>query len=62
MTSWADAVLFAVTLFAFVTGVSSLIMGMIPAPSNGMKEKVEYTFFGVSGLVISLLLYIALVW
>ncbi len=62
MASFAEAVLFALTLFAFVMGVSSFIMGMIPAPNNGMKEKVEYAFFGVSGLVIALLLYIALVW
>lgn len=62
MTSWAEAVLFAVTVFAFVMGVSSLIMGMIPVSTNGMKEKVEYAFFGISGLVIALVLFIALVW
>lgn len=62
MASWADALLFGLTLLAFVIGLSSVIMGILPAPAGGMKEKVEYGFFGVAALVISLVLYVALVW
>lgn len=63
MSAWGEAFLFGVTLLAFVLGTSSLIMGFLPQPEGaGMKEKVEYGFFGVSGLVIGLLLAIAIVW
>lgn len=64
MAEWGEAILFGFTVLAFVLGLSSIIMGFLPQPAegNGMKEKVEYGFFGLSGLVICLLLYIALVW
>ena len=64
MAEWGEAILFGFTVLAFVLGLSSIIMGFLPQPahSSGMKEKVEYGFFGLSALVICLLLYIALVW
>ncbi|GAB5379952.1 MAG: hypothetical protein Alis3KO_14950 [Aliiglaciecola sp.] len=57
-----EAILFGLTVFSFVIGVSCVIMGFIPSPAGGMREKVEYSFFGVTGLVIGLLLLIALMW
>lgn len=65
MAEWGEALLFGVAVLAFVLGLSSIIMGFIAQPAgaaNEMKEKVEYGFFGVAGLVISLLFYIAIVW
>ena len=64
MAAWGEAFLFGVTVLAFVLGVSSIIMGFLPQTTegNGMKEKVEYGFFGISGLVVALLLFIALNW
>lgn len=66
MSDWGSAILFAATVLAFVLGLSSIIMGFLPQPEgaegSGMKEKVEYGFFGVSGLVIGLLLLLALNW
>lgn len=66
MAEWGYAVLFAATVLAFVLGLSSIIMGFLPttagAPNNGMKEKVEYGFFGFSAIVIGILLLVALVW
>ena len=64
MAAWGEAFLFGVTVLAFVLGVSSIIMGFLPQTTegSGMKEKVEYGFFGISGLVVALLLFIALNW
>ncbi len=62
MASFAEAGLFGLVVLTFVLGLSSIIMGVIPSPAHGMKEKVEYGFFGVSFLVLGLLLTIALVW
>lgn len=57
-----EAILFGFTVLAFALGLSCIIMGFLPSPAGGMKEKVEYGFFGVTGLVAGLLLTIALVW
>lgn len=57
-----EAILFGFTVLAFALGLSCVIMGFLPSPAGGMKEKVEYAFFGVTGLVVGLLLTIALVW
>ncbi|MCV2884693.1 hypothetical protein OE749_08290 [Aestuariibacter sp. AA17] len=65
MAEWGEALMFGVALVAFVLGLSSIIMGFMAQPASeqgAMKEKVEYGFFGVSGLVISLLFYIGIVW
>lgn len=65
MAAWGEAFVFGLTVLAFTLGVSSIIMGFLPQPAGkafGMKEKVEYGFFGVTGLVAGLLLTVALVW
>ena len=64
MAQWGEAFLFGVALLAFVLGVSSIIMGFLPQPegAHGMKEKVEYGFFGAAGLVTCILLSLAIAW
>jgi hypothetical protein len=57
-----DAVLFAVTLLSFVLGISCMIMGLLPSPAAGMREKVEYSFFGITSLIVSSLFLLALTW
>ncbi|WJG09892.1 hypothetical protein [Aliiglaciecola sp. LCG003] len=57
-----DAVLFGMTVLAFVVGMSCIIMGFIPSPANGLKEKIEYGYFGVSGLAVAFLFALALMW
>ncbi len=62
MSEWLDAVLFGVALVAFVLGVSSIILGVFSNKTGGegMQEKIEYGFFGVSGLVVCLVMGYAL--
>lgn len=63
MGNWVEALLFGLALLAFVLGVSSIIMAMVYKPvaaEAGMKSKVEYGFFGVTGLVLGLLFVYAL--
>lgn len=64
MVAWAEAITFGVALLAFVLGISSIIMGFLPQPegvaADGLKEKIEYGFFGITGLVICLLLAYAI--
>ena len=58
MNEWASALLFGVALIAFVLGLSSIIMGFLTS-SNGenvMQQRIEYGFFGVSGLVVCILM------
>lgn len=67
MGAWGEAIMFGVALLAFVLGLSSIIMGFLPQPATAtggspLKEKIEYGFFGVSALVICLLLWLALTW
>lgn len=65
MSEWGEALVFGLTVLTFALGLSSIIMGLLPAPAGktyGLKEKVEYGFFGVTGLVLGLLLSIALAW
>lgn len=62
MASWLEAGLFGVTVLIVVLGVSSFLMGVIPSPAHGIKEKIEYGFFGVSAIVVGVLLTIAMVW
>ena len=54
MTDWLEAITFGAALVFFVLGLSSIITSfMLPASDEQvrMKEKVEYRFFGISGLV-----------
>jgi hypothetical protein len=62
MGQWLEALVFGLTVGAFVIGFSCIIMGFMPQPESGMKEKVEYGFFGVSSIVIGGLLSLAIVW
>lgn len=58
MTDWTNAIMFGVMLVAFTLGLSSIIMGFLSSAtgSKGMQEKIEYGFFGVSGLIVCLML------
>lgn len=65
MGLWTDAIIFGLALFAFVLGLSSLIMGFLPQPASTdaigvMKSKIEFGFFGVSGVVMSALFVYAI--
>lgn len=62
MTDWINAIVFGVALIAFTLGLSSIVTGFMTAETGakGMQEKIEYGFFGVSGLVVCLLMGYAL--
>ncbi|MEW9799619.1 hypothetical protein [Alteromonas sp. CYL-A6] len=62
MADWINAIMFGVALVAFTLGLSSIIMGFMSSAegSKGMQEKIEYGFFGVSGLVVFLMMGYAL--
>ncbi|MBC3767891.1 hypothetical protein [Neptunicella marina] len=64
MSNWPEAFVFGAVVLAFVLGLSSLIMSFLNQPvadaEENIKVKVEYGFFGVSGLIISLVLAYAL--
>ena len=62
MGNWNDAILFGFALIAFVLGFSSIIMGFLPQASDQgtMKSRIEYGFFGVSGIVLFMLFVYAL--
>ncbi|GEA13510.1 hypothetical protein [Alteromonas sp. KUL49] len=62
MADWTNALMFAVALLAFTLGLSSIIMSFMTTETGakGMQEKIEYGFFGVSGLVVCLMMGYAL--
>lgn len=63
MNEWISAIGFAIGLVAFVLGLTSIIMGFISSGQSGpesVKQKIEYGFFGVTGLVVCLLMGYAL--
>ncbi|MEG3766805.1 hypothetical protein [Alteromonas sp. 14N.309.X.WAT.G.H12] len=62
MSEWIGAIGFGVGLVAFVLGISSIIMGFISekAGAEGMQEKIEYGFFGVTGLICCAVMLYAL--
>jgi hypothetical protein len=63
MAEILNAALFGLVVLAFTLGLSSVIMGFICNPVNQddiMKERVEYGFLGVVGLVFSIVLAYAL--
>jgi hypothetical protein len=62
MNEWASALIFGVALIAFVLGFSSIIMGFLTSSDgeNVMQQRIEYGFFGVSGLVVCILMGYAL--
>tara|TARA_R110002167_G_scaffold7812_2_gene36493 strand:- start:3203 stop:3400 length:198 start_codon:yes stop_codon:yes gene_type:complete len=62
MSNWVDPLIFLLIVISFVLGVSSFIMGFFAQPANtaSMKTKVEYGFFGLTGLVLCALFSYAL--
>ncbi|QPG06093.1 hypothetical protein IT774_02365 [Salinimonas marina] len=62
MGEWLSALGFGIGLVAFVLGATSIIMGFSTTESGniGMQKKIEYGFFGVTGLVLCLLMGYAL--
>ena len=62
MGAWGEALLFGLVLVSFVLGLSCLIMGLLPqaANANAMRNKVEYGFFGISGLILFAVFFYAL--
>ncbi|WP_158965533.1 hypothetical protein [Paraglaciecola sp. L3A3] len=54
MSNWYEPILFGLTLIFFVLGMTSIIMGALPQPAgtNSVQSKVEYSFFGLSGLAV----------
>ncbi len=50
--------LFGATVLALVLGLSCIVMAFLSGKTGaeGMREKIEYGFMGVSGLTITLLL------
>ncbi|BDX08173.1 hypothetical protein [Planctobacterium marinum] len=61
MGEWITAFVFGLFLMAFTLGVSSLIMAFLPVKEgDAIRSQVEYGFFGVSGLVLSLVFVYAL--
>ncbi|QJR81600.1 hypothetical protein CA267_012890 [Alteromonas pelagimontana] len=59
MNEWISAIGFGIGLLAFVLGVTSIIMSFMTS-EKGMSEKVEYSFFGVAGIVICMVMGYAL--
>jgi len=59
MADWINAIMFGVALIAFTR---SIVMGFMTAKAGaeGMQEKIEYGFFGVTGLVLCMLMAYAL--
>ncbi len=57
MSNWYEPILFGFALISFVLGISSIIMSFLPQPAgkNIMQAKIEYGFFGVSGLALFVL-------
>lgn len=61
MGEWSEALVFGLFLMAFTLGMSSLIMTFLPVKEgDAVRSKVEFGFFGVSGLVLSLVFVYAL--
>jgi hypothetical protein len=62
MSNWHEPLIFTLALLAFVLGMSSMIMGFLPQPAgkDALKARVEYGFFGVSGLVLFVLFVYAM--
>ena len=62
MADWINEIMFGVALIAFTLGLSSIVMGLMTAKAGaeGMQEKIEYGFFGVTGLIVCMLMAYAL--
>lgn len=61
MSEWVAALIFGLFLVAFTVGISSLIMAFMPVKDgNALRSQVEYGFFGVAGLILSLIFVYAM--
>ncbi|UAA38694.1 hypothetical protein KIH87_18855 [Paraneptunicella aestuarii] len=61
MGDWGSAFLFGLMLVAFVLGLSSIIMSFFqPVSDSAIKHRIEYGFFGVSGLIVTALMLYAI--
>ncbi len=58
MNGILSGLLFGATIVALVLGLTCIVMAILSGKSGaeGMREKIEYGFMGVSGLTITLLL------
>jgi hypothetical protein len=58
MNGILSGLLFGATVVALVLGLTCIVMAILSGKSGaeGMREKIEYGFMGVSGLTITLLL------
>lgn len=54
MSNWLEPLIFLLIVISFVLGLSSIIVGFLaqPAGAASMKAKIEYSFFGITGLVL----------
>lgn len=59
MSDWIDVILFGVVLVVFILGMSSIVMGFMfgKEGSEVFYECIEMGYLGVSGLVVSLLMF-----
>lgn len=63
MSTWPEAFVFGAMLVAFVLGLTSIIMSFFKlpvGPEESVKRKTEYGFFGIAGIVISMVLAYAI--
>lgn len=63
MAQWFEAFIFGLALIAFTLGASNIIVGFMHQPvegTSGLREKIEYGFFGVTGLIACAVLSYAL--
>lgn len=58
MSDWINPIIFGVALIAFTLGMSSIVMGFMSGKegSEALHEKIEMSYLGVSGLVVSLVM------
>ncbi|RUO21207.1 hypothetical protein CWE08_06375 [Aliidiomarina iranensis] len=66
MGNLIDAILFTVLVASAGLGVASLIVGCLPAAAELDNEakargRIEAFFFGVSGIVIALVMWLAMI-
>lgn len=57
----ADTILFGLMMLALVLGVTCIVMAFLSDKkgAEALKERIEFGFFGVSGLAIMALLAVA---
>jgi hypothetical protein len=62
MIEWINALAFGGFTLALVLGLTCVIMAFLSTEKGeaGMKEKVEYGFFGVTGIILTALMAYAL--